>query len=61
MYDILLFVGFKVFDKLKNNSLIHGDGREENVHLLRHPRAAHNLLDYTPDNQSFKARTSTEL
>lgn len=70
MHDIPLFAGFRVFDKSKNVNFIHVEkinaisnhhGPKEKVPLLRHLRAAHNLFGYTPDNQSFKTKTSSKL
>lgn len=63
------FVRFTIFDKPKDNFILTDEinaisnhhGPEENVLLIRHPRAAHNLLGYSPNVTTFKPRTLVEL
>ena len=66
---VILFVGYKVFDKPHTN-FIHADeinaisnhhGSLENLSLIQHPKADYNLLGYSPDVTTFKPRTSIRL
>lgn len=50
-----------ILSTLKKSTPENHHGPKEKVPLLRHLRAAHNLFGYTPDNQSFKTKTSSKL